>query len=108
MSTRYSLRKESQVNYTDMLFFDDMIYNVQDMMKLGITGINTPDGMDLSLLETGFQKFRDDKLHPKKKRRKSKKRRGGHWMEEENEDTEDSNETTTSGDNEDEETRKRK
>jgi len=39
------LQKDSQVDYEDMLFFDDCSWNCRDVSALGVTAFNCPNGL---------------------------------------------------------------
>ncbi|XP_077169007.1 magnesium-dependent phosphatase 1 isoform X3 [Paroedura picta] len=51
------LCQQSQAPLSQMLFFDDEARNIHDVSKLGVTCIHVPNGMNLSLLESGLEAF---------------------------------------------------
>ena len=42
--------------FQDMLFFDDDPYNIQDVSRLGVTCVETPDGVTSEAWEEGLRR----------------------------------------------------
>ena len=52
-----SLKKETGIDYDQMIFFDDQMGNCQTVSKLGVTVVYTPDGVTRQSFEEGLEKF---------------------------------------------------
>ncbi|EZA49269.1 hypothetical protein DMN91_004727 [Ooceraea biroi] len=52
-----NIQKESQVDYKDMLFFDDEARNIFDISKLGVHAVLVRDGITCSLIENMLKVF---------------------------------------------------
>jgi len=51
------LKKDSGLEYVDMIFFDDEERNIRDVEKLGVCCVYVENGVTMSLLNTAFKKF---------------------------------------------------
>lgn len=49
-----SLRRDSGVSYSDMLFFDDEMRNVTEVATLGVTTIHVPNGLTQQVFDAGL------------------------------------------------------
>lgn len=49
-------KKNSNIDYEDMLFFDDENRNIVDLSKLNVTAILVDNGMDMKLLNEGLNR----------------------------------------------------
>ena len=57
LSNRF--KKDSGVDFRDMMFFDDEMRNIKDVSKLGVTAVYvTRNGMTLKLFEDGLAEWR--------------------------------------------------
>ncbi|KAH0950276.1 hypothetical protein HN011_010580 [Eciton burchellii] len=52
-----NIQRNSQVNYKDMLFFDDESRNIVEVGKLGVHAVLVPKGVTCSLIENTLQSF---------------------------------------------------
>lgn len=52
-----SLRDDSGINYTEMLFFDDEMRNIREVSDLGVTSVFVDDGMTDDLFRQGLSLF---------------------------------------------------
>ena len=52
-----SLKKESGIDFDEMIFFDDQMGNCQTVSKLGVTAVLTPNGVTRALWEKGMKQF---------------------------------------------------
>lgn len=53
-----SLKNQSDLNYEEMMFFDDEQRNISDVSKLGVTSIFVRDGVSKNVIEEGMQMFK--------------------------------------------------
>ncbi|KAL1457163.1 hypothetical protein WDU94_001823 [Cyamophila willieti] len=53
-----NLKKESGIDYKDMLFFDDEIENYFDVGRLGVTYHLVLHGVNMTIIEDGFKRWR--------------------------------------------------
>ncbi|KAL1457164.1 hypothetical protein WDU94_001824 [Cyamophila willieti] len=53
-----NLKNESGIDYKDMLFFDDEIENYFDLARLGITYQLVLHGVNMTIIENGFKRWR--------------------------------------------------
>ncbi|XP_078062511.1 magnesium-dependent phosphatase 1, partial [Mustelus asterias] len=51
------LKQQTGLQYSEMIFFDDERRNIVDVGKLGVLCIHVPDGMTMSLLKEGLERF---------------------------------------------------
>ncbi|VUZ43555.1 unnamed protein product [Hymenolepis diminuta] len=52
------LKQDSKISYKDMLFFDDLGFNIHDVSTLGVHCVHVDDGgVDLTLLRSGLESF---------------------------------------------------
>ncbi|KAM3178756.1 hypothetical protein ACTXT7_001946 [Hymenolepis weldensis] len=57
------LRQDSKISYQDMLFFDDLGFNIHDVRTLGVFCVHVNDGgVDLALLRNGLESFAQSNL----------------------------------------------
>ncbi|GFY62363.1 magnesium-dependent phosphatase 1, partial [Trichonephila inaurata madagascariensis] len=52
------MHKASEINYSDMLFFDDEQRNILDLKRVGVTSILVPDGVNKQIIEEALQNFK--------------------------------------------------
>lgn len=52
------LKKEFDIEYTDMLFFDNESGNIRDVAALGVKSVYCPEGMTTEVWEKGLSLFR--------------------------------------------------
>ncbi|GFW60398.1 magnesium-dependent phosphatase 1 [Trichonephila clavipes] len=52
------MHKASEINYSDMLFFDDEQRNILDLKRVGVTSILVPDGVNKHIIEETLQNFK--------------------------------------------------
>lgn len=60
-----SIKKDSGISFSDMIFFDDEHRNIKDLEKVGVLSIHVKDGMSMNVLKAGFQRFETQKLNKK-------------------------------------------
>ncbi|MEL6108382.1 MAG: magnesium-dependent phosphatase-1 [Planctomycetota bacterium] len=53
-----ALREASDVDYEDMLFFDDETRNIVEVQTLGVTAIHVARGMSMQVFEDGLDRWR--------------------------------------------------
>ena len=53
-----SLQEDSQIDYHEMLFFDDELRNIRDVSKLGVKCIHIDQGLTSEKLQEGLKMFR--------------------------------------------------
>ena len=51
------IQKASQLEYSDMIFFDDGMYNCRDVNPLGVLCVHVPDGVTETAWENGLQGY---------------------------------------------------
>nr|CDS31076.1 magnesium dependent phosphatase 1 [Hymenolepis microstoma] len=52
------LENDSGISFQDMLFFDDLGFNIRDVSSLGVHCVHVnEDGVDLALLRSGLESF---------------------------------------------------
>ncbi|VDN99209.1 unnamed protein product [Rodentolepis nana] len=52
------LKRDSEISFQDMLFFDDLGFNIRDVSSLGVHCVHVDeDGVDLALLRSGLESF---------------------------------------------------
>lgn len=57
-TTHFSqIKKLSNVEYKDMMFFDDEQRNISDLNKVGVLSILVKNGMTHEVIDHGFKKF---------------------------------------------------
>ena len=59
------LQKKTDIDFEDMLFFDDDPFNISDVSKLGVTCVLTPDGVTKTAWELGLHDFAMNKKQDK-------------------------------------------
>ena len=52
-----ALGKQSEVGYSQMLFFDDEMRNIREVSDLGVTSIFVQDGLSQEVFEKGLGRF---------------------------------------------------
>lgn len=52
-----ALKRKSKVEYSEMIFFDDKLYNLRDVAKLGVTCVYTPHGITRKIWKEGMDQF---------------------------------------------------
>ncbi|XP_065332586.1 magnesium-dependent phosphatase 1-like isoform X2 [Cloeon dipterum] len=55
-------KKNSGLDYSEMLFFDDEYRNIRDLVSIGVCSILVDEGVDSSVIEEGLRKFSEGKL----------------------------------------------
>uniref|UniRef100_A0A1Y1KMZ2 Magnesium-dependent phosphatase 1 n=1 Tax=Photinus pyralis TaxID=7054 RepID=A0A1Y1KMZ2_PHOPY len=53
-------KKQLEVPYSDMLFFDDESRNIRDLKEVGVTSILVKDGVDAKVVEMGIREYRNE------------------------------------------------
>lgn len=53
----YRIQKNSSVNLTEMLFFDDEDRNIHDLTKIGVTSILVRNGVSREVVKNGLSRF---------------------------------------------------
>ncbi|KAL1516884.1 hypothetical protein ABEB36_000721 [Hypothenemus hampei] len=51
------IKKQSNCNFDEMLFFDDETRNIHDLTKLGVVSILVRNGVTKHIIENGIQQF---------------------------------------------------
>lgn len=54
----FSFRKDSKMEYKDMIFFDDETRNIVDISKLGVTSVLVKNGMTMTVLREGLEQHK--------------------------------------------------
>ena len=52
------IKQESGIEYEDMLFFDNEVWNLRDVEHLGVTCVHTPNGLSMKDFELGLKMHR--------------------------------------------------
>ncbi|XP_032679941.1 magnesium-dependent phosphatase 1-like [Odontomachus brunneus] len=52
-----NIQKNSEIDYKDMLFFDDEPRNIVEVAVLGVHAVLVPDGVNLDLIEKSLEDF---------------------------------------------------
>ncbi|CAL1125852.1 unnamed protein product [Cladocopium goreaui] len=73
------LSEKTGIAFEDMLFFDDDPYNIQDVSRLGVTCVETPEGVTKEAWEEGAPMVRrtgpDHRLQVRATRRRGEKKK---------------------------------
>ena len=51
------IKKESGLEFSDMIFFDDQMGNIKDVSQLGVTSVLTPRGVTRALFDKGLKSY---------------------------------------------------
>jgi len=54
----HALARKLNVNFSEMLFFDDEKRNIHEVSQLGVISVHCKDGISLSTFEEGLLEFR--------------------------------------------------
>lgn len=54
-----NFRKDSKLEYKDMIFFDDETRNIVDISKLGVTSVLVKNGMTMTVLREGLEQHKN-------------------------------------------------
>lgn len=53
----FSIKSQSQMEYNEMMFFDDEHRNIVDISKLGVVSVFVKEGVSKNVLEEGMKLF---------------------------------------------------
>lgn len=51
------IREESSIDFSDMIFYDDSVFNIREVSSLGVFCCHTPRGLTLDLFHTSLRDF---------------------------------------------------
>ncbi|XP_052685860.1 magnesium-dependent phosphatase 1-like [Crassostrea angulata] len=58
-----NIRRDSGIDYQDMIFFDDEHRNIRDVSKLGVTSFFVPQGVQNEVIRCGFENHKNGVKH---------------------------------------------
>ncbi|KAM7539090.1 hypothetical protein Aperf_G00000051868 [Anoplocephala perfoliata] len=57
-----NLARKSGIPYKNMLFFDDLTFNIQDVEPMGVHCVHVPNGVNLALVRRALENFARSRL----------------------------------------------
>ena len=52
-----ALKQKCKIDFSEMIFFDDKVYNLQTVAKMGVTCVHTPRGLTREVWNKGMGQF---------------------------------------------------
>jgi magnesium-dependent phosphatase 1 len=58
----FRFKKDSGLEYSEMLFFDDEFRNIRDLVSVGVCSILVDEGVDSNVIAHGLKTYAEGKL----------------------------------------------